>query len=287
MKTRRKILTFTAVLSLLFLAFRFYYRTATEEEKGGPQPDPEICNFQIFLPDLDGDGGDEKFINCKEKIQLALSTKYYDVQNLDTIDTFYDLFFFVNNGNKEPYADYYVPREFFTFPTTKPKFIAVTATFFTGTMGKTAFAVYKIDGQKVERVFKKSFDEISGRNNYVDFFTDTPGFKINSDVGYLGAAMNRMLWFDFYYWDENKQTFEIQNRRHKDEFRELLKWYEEADKECANLSYGEFESITALYQKDPTRDYYCDPQASIGYSKQNVESFLEAKRKIQEILSSP
>lgn len=155
---------------------------------------------------------------------------------------------------------------------------------------KSAIGIYRKENNSYKPIFAKGFEENHGRYSNIVFSTSDyddyhQGLVISGDVGHLGCYGCRINWHDFYNWDSTKKTYVVSNNKRADEFRNLLKEYEEQDVRSCNNTSASGKSISELYPKRKDKEKFCDDSAVVPYvSSDQVAIFLKAKKAIEKIL---
>lgn len=148
------------------------FQNAKQTQKDNA-PD-EVCISEIELADLNEDKLPEYLINCRNKIKLIISPYSDDFNGITMEDdvSFPDLFHFLG------YEDNSILRKVMVFPKNKPKFILIKSIENTGGSYLEAFGIYKLNNGKVERIFKKGFDELKGRGVSIEPSDSKDEFRI-------------------------------------------------------------------------------------------------------------
>ena len=250
----------------------------------------EDCRNAQNIGEFDDHEGPEYIVFCDESINLKRSggDSWYATKSIEDIDSFYDLFQYVNPEGRDAFKDFPTIKVVEVFPASNPKFIAIQSIVDAGLTYRTAIGIYIVQDGTPVRVFRKGFREIPGRWIYVELANSSATFSINRDFGALGVGANVMEWEDFYTWNSANEKFEVDNVSHKREFEDLLSKYDEMnDRGCSQsvLSRNEQHTgfkLSELYENYPGVDTYCDEE--VGIKRGTVTTFLDARDTILEIL---
>ncbi|MEK7577401.1 MAG: hypothetical protein AAB492_02150 [Patescibacteria group bacterium] len=158
-------------------------------------------------------------VTCNNSIFLGNypTDSFEDFSVIESKSTFLDLFEY----NKVP-----IIKLSTSFPKNDPQFIAITGIYDTGFTNREALGVYRITNSKVTRAFKRGFNDVSGRWTGFEFSDTKPEITVIGDLGALGCAGCRIEWRDYYIWNDQNNSFELNNSSHQDEYRKLLAEYE-------------------------------------------------------------
>lgn len=166
----------------------------------------EFCFSRVSVGDMNRDGKNDFIIQCKDMVGYHLSFEGDDnllgSDKLEDKQSFSDLFTF--NG-----FDEYLQREVATFPKADPKFIVIKSIFYSGATYLEAFGIYRVNGKRIDRVFKSSFSDDGGRSKSIDFSDTEDEFEI---ISLTRPDINS--WYKtikMYRWNSSLNTFELIN----------------------------------------------------------------------------
>lgn len=250
---------------------------------------PQGCQSRSNIGDINNDQADEYVLFCGDKIMLGLGKSDYPLGDLliEDKNSFYDLFHFQAGTDKKDYEDFWILDEALPFPKQNHRFFALVGTYNSGGTYKQAVGVYQFKNNKIDRVFKRGFDDISGRWSGAILSESIPEIQLKGDLGMIGCGGCRMNWFDYYLWNPQTNSFELNNAPHTLEYQTLLKEYEDTDMKGCRSSVGTRndehanKSFTQLLQEYPNINMYCDD--SLGIKKETLITFFKIKSSIEKI----
>lgn len=150
----------------------------------------------------------------------------------------------------------------------------------------------KVNG-KYKEVFKRSIDELTGRWRGVriagadSIYSDPKTIIVNQDLGQLAFEGERIPWSDYYDFDEKNFRYVLANNKHRMEFEQLKKNYEELDlKSCQGESPANAGlKVSDLYPTRKSFEHFCFNESLTPYvSKDQAIVFLKGKKAIEFIL---
>lgn len=287
MKLAKYVLLVVFLICVSFLLTGYYHQHAVSTLT---RSESNVCNARVEIGDITSDNLSEYVLFCGDRLLLGLGNS--DTINgdlrIESVDSFYDLFYFPLHDKKDPINDPRTLQEVTIFPKSNPKFIGLVGLYDgVGTM-QSSLGVYILTNEHVKQVFKRGFEEIQGRWTNISFLADSPEIEIQGDQGNIGCNGCRMSWIDFFVWNSQRGIFLLNNTSHKQAYASLFQKYKEMDQKGCDLSVGHTKtyhlqkSLTQLLEDYPTESMYCDDKA--GISKESLERFFQVKGTIQAIL---
>lgn len=233
----------------------------------------------------------------KEIVRICDNTLYRGSIKIVNDKEFPDFFrFYLNKDSKPENVVQYVRVSEFE----KQEYVTIKSVIDYTSWIDSSIGIYHKDGNKYNLIFKKTFSDNWGRWVNIDFGEDYTtrdtlfylsshgeGFTISGDLGYLGClGACRMLWWDYYDWDASKKTFVLVNNKHVENFKELLKDYEDVDKNKCSWEVNVSESITALYPLRKNKEKLCSDDAVQPYTTPGqAEMLLKGIKAIKMIIN--
>lgn len=232
--------------------------------------------------------------SSKETVRICDNVFYKgDIKIVDDKE-YPDLFrFYLNKDSKPDKVVQYVR----VFKENNAEFISIVSFIDYTSWNNSAIGIYKKTTDGYIAIFKKGFADNQGRWVNIEFGEDYAsrdpyfylshkgeGFSISGDLGYLGClGACRMLWWDYYDWDSNKDMFVLTNNKHADNFKKLLENFENFDKTICLDEANVSESISTLYPLRKNKDKICSdtsqaPFTTVGQAKILLKGIVALKR---------
>ncbi|EKD94580.1 MAG: hypothetical protein ACD_26C00031G0003 [uncultured bacterium] len=155
--------------------------------------------------------------------------------------------------------------------------------------------IFVKENGRYKEIFKRGIDELSGRWRGVRivgtdsiYSFDPKTIIVNQDLGQLAFEGNRILWSDYYDLNEKNFKYVLANDKHRIEFEQMKKNYEELDlKSCAGESPTlSSQKISDLYPSRKSFIHFCFNESIAPYiSKDQATIFLKGKKAVDLILA--
>lgn len=278
LKKERRIVAPIILLVIFSLIIGSYFYISNKHKQGCFNP------YEV----KDSSSRKEQIRNCDDVLYRG-SLKVVEKKDYP------DLFQYVFNGEKpQP-----VTQSVRVFERDNDEYVSVKSLVDYRTWNTSAIGVFRKEKDKYTLVFKKTFEDNVGRWVNIEFGEDTTsrdsyfyintpgeGISISGDIGYLGClGACRMLWWDFYDWDSAKRTYVLANNKHPENFKLLLKNYEDLDKSTCKAEADIEESISSLYPTRKDKEKYCSDAVQVPFtSAGEAEMLLRGIKAINLIL---
>ncbi len=232
-----------------------------------------------------------------EAVRICENTLYRGNLKVVHKDEFKDLFEYSYGEDSEPDK---VTQYVRVFERDKQEYVSLKSVFDSVTWNQSAIGIYRKEGDAYKQIFKKGFEENTGRWVDIEFGEDVSfrdpyfylnqkgdGISISGDIGYLGCyGACRMLWWDFYDWDERKKTYVLSNNKHPESFKKLLESYEDFDKNTCMNEASVDAVISELYplRKDKVKictDTDIEPTTTVAQAEMLLKGIKAINRIIE------
>lgn len=218
------------------------------------------------------------FTICKDKI-------YYDNE-------------LITDKNKNPeifYTKTAIPKlEVTIYSVNKQEIIAIFPVADMFVWYARGVNIFVKENGKYKEIFKRGIDELTGRWRGVRIVGadsissfDPKIIVVNQDLGQLAFEGIRIPWSDYYDFYEKNFKYVLANDKHRMEFEQMKKNYEELDlKSCAGgMPELAGKKISDLYQSRKSFENFCFKEVDYPYiSKDEATIFLKGKKAIELIL---
>lgn len=227
------------------------------------------------------------FTSGKERVLVCGDTIYRGNLAVVNKKEFPDLFQFLLNDKKDTKPDK-VSQYVRVFEDNKKTYVSIKSVIDYESWNNNALGVFRKEKNSYKLVFKKSFKDNPGRwvdivfgedyisrNNVFSLNMHGIGMSISGDIGYLGCyGACRMLWADYYEWSSDKGTFVLANNKSPDQFKALLKGYQEYDNTKCQSESDVNEPISALYLTRKDKEKICSDDAIAPYTTSGQAAML-------------
>lgn len=238
----------------------------------------------------------KNFSSSNDVIKICDGIFYKGETKIVSKDEYPDLFEFVLDKDSKPEkVDQYVR----VFNRDNGEYVSIKSFIDYSSWYKSSIGIYRKENNKYVLIFKKSFDENSGRWVNIEFGEDRmiidpvisinypdKGIAISGDIGYLGCLGGcRLLWWDYYEWDSVQKTYILANNKRSEYFKNLLADYEEFNNTYCSKNAGVSKSISDLYQLRKNKEKICSDDALVpAATVKEAEMLLKGIKAIKSII---